>query len=60
MRYQIRYVATDPIQWLTVHAPDSYSAFKQAIELMDTGKAIECIVFIADGNEWVKVANIRH
>ena len=60
MRYKVNFLTKgDKIEWESVLASNSYRAFKTALELMDTGQAIECIVFVSDGNEWVKVANVR-
>lgn len=59
MRYRVKYLSPNPIEWLIVHVHDSYTAFQTAVTFIDEGKAIECIVYIADGNEWVKVANVR-
>jgi hypothetical protein len=59
MKYRIGYVNKQTPSMLYVHAPNSYEAFKAAVEMIESGQALECIVYIADGNEWVKVANVR-
>ena len=59
MRFRIGYVATDPITMMYTHAANSYDAFREAVRLIDDNAAFECIVYIADGDEWVKLANVR-
>jgi hypothetical protein len=59
MKYRIGYVVTNAPTMLFTFAANSYLAFKTAIELIDEKEAFECIVYVAEGNEWVKVANVR-